>query len=249
MANIGTKFVALGLGVPLSLVGCVFALAQSPAPNAAPNVPSNNMQTVIPQPEAPVVNQDVPMPMAGQTPSVPLHNPKPMSITNPADLEKAMGIEVPDILKPTPTPSAVPSTTPQPAIPARPSRPPTPQEIAREIAPNFDVATDYNRLTQCYGTADFMSAFMRVRASRPGAAPQLRAVAGQIAGMKAQMQPFVLAASTVRTETRFRTDYDRVARGISTQISRARNPDPIIQTQLRTLDACSRDLNKWRGAR
>lgn len=249
MAKFGSKLVAIGVCLSLSLSVSFAALAQTLTPNVSAQAPNSSTQTVIPQPEVPLVNQDVPAPLVGQAQSVPLENPKPMAITNPADLEKAMGIEVPDILKPTPSPRPAANPIPAQSVPPRPDRPLTPQEIAKEIAPNFNVATDYTRLTQCYGTADFMSAFMRVRANKPGAAPQLRAVANQIAGMKGQMQPFVLAASTVRTEARFRADYDRVARGISTQIARARNPDATIQAQLRGLDSCSRDLNRWNGLR
>jgi len=57
--------------------------------------------------------------------------------------------------------------------PAAPRGPLTPAEIAREIAPNFDVSRDYTRLVQCYGTADFMGAITRIQASRPGAPKQV----------------------------------------------------------------------------
>lgn len=220
-------------------------LLQTSAP--AQSAPSSNTETLIPAPAPELTTQDVTTAISGQSQNIPLSTQKPFTITEPSTLEKAMGIDVPDILKPTNAPQAIPSN--QAPIIAPPKRAPTPNEIAREIAPNFNVATQYTRLTQCYGTADFMAAFMRVRANRPGAAPQLRAVADQISGMKGQMQPFVLAASTVRTEARFRADYDRVAKNISAQIARARNPDAVIQTQLRTLDTCSRDVNRWRGGR
>ena len=34
-----------------------------------------------------------------------------------------------------------------------PQKPLTKAEIAKQIAPNFDVAKNYKRLVQCYGTA------------------------------------------------------------------------------------------------
>ena len=66
------------------------------------------------------------------------------------------------------------SALPSPAMaPTAPRGPLTPAEIAREIAPNFDVSRDYTRLVQCYGTADFMGAITRIQASRPGAPKQV----------------------------------------------------------------------------
>jgi len=82
--------------------------------------------------------------------------------------------------------------------PAAPRGPLTPAEIAREIAPNFDVSRDYTRLVQCYGTADFMGAITRIQASRPGAPKQVVGVAREIMALSDAMQPMVLAASTVR---------------------------------------------------
>ncbi len=251
MVKFRTKKLAYIIAISPLLLASIGVNAQT-GPNSVPLSPSaqnSEPQKLEPSPPPPVPNQDIPVPMVGQAANIPLNNQRPVTITDPNALEKAMGIEVPDILRPNAPIGAPQSQVPQSPIITAPSRPATPQEIAREIAPNFNVATQYTRLTQCYGTADFMAAFMRVRANRPGAAPQMRAVADQISGMKIQMQPFVLAASTVRTEARFRADYDRVAKNISGQISRSRNPDAIIQNQLRTLDACSRDLNRWRGGR
>ncbi|KAF0106687.1 MAG: hypothetical protein FD163_1976 [Hyphomonadaceae bacterium] len=192
---------------------------------------------------------------ATETPPVAIETPV---ATTPAPPENNVRLiprsgNLSDALGPTSADDIIPAlpqvTAPiaRPTAPPAPTRPPTREEIAREIAPNFNVATDYNRLVQCYGTADYMAAFTRVRANRPGATPQIRAMATQISGIKTQMQPFVLAASTIRTEARFRADYDRVARNVQNQIAASRNPDPIMQAQLRTLNACQTDIRRWRG--
>lgn len=128
-----------------------------------------------------------------------------------------------------------------------PKKPVTKEEIAKEIAPFFDVAKDYKRLTQCYGTADFIGALMRVRANQAGASKQLGAIADQIGGMQAQMQPFVLASSTVNTEKKFRTDYDLVAKGVKKKVFGQKDMGKAMQPYLKTLDACGKDIYKWRG--
>ena len=133
--------------------------------------------------------------------------------------------------------------------PVRPAGPMTPVEIAKQIAPNFDVARDYTRLVQCYGTADFMGAVTRIQASRPGAPAQVIGVARQIAALTEAMQPMVLATSTVRGEPRFRADYDAFARRGQYELATSRTPNTTMQRRLATLDACKRDVARWRGGR
>jgi hypothetical protein len=130
--------------------------------------------------------------------------------------------------------------------PAAPRGPLTPAEIAREIAPNFDVSRDYTRLVQCYGTADFMGAITRIQASRPGAPKQVVGVAREIMALSDAMQPMVLAASTVRGEPRFRADYDAFARQGQRELAGAKNPNAVMQRRLATLEACRRDVTRWR---
>jgi hypothetical protein len=147
-------------------------------------------------------------------------------------------------------PSASPTPTSQAPIPALPPPAPrgplTPAEIAREIAPNFDVSRDYTRLVQCYGTADFMGAVTRIQASRPGAPAQVVGVAREIMALSDAMQPMVLAASTVRGEPRFRSDYDAFARQSQRELAGAKNPNLVMQRRLATLEACRRDVTRWR---
>jgi hypothetical protein len=153
------------------------------------------------------------------------------------------------------TPPAASSTTaPAPLLPSRPApvAPPaklTPAQIAQQIAPNFDVTRDYVRLTQCYGVADFMGAVTRIQASRPGATPQVVNVARSIATLQDAMQPMVLAASTVRTEARFRADYDAIARRGQQELATSRTPNVTMQRRLASLDACRADVVRWRGGR
>ncbi len=130
--------------------------------------------------------------------------------------------------------------------PAAPRGPLTPAEIAREIAPNFDVSRDYTRLVQCYGTADFLCAITRIQASRPGAPKQVVGVAREIMALSDAMQPMVLAASTVRGEPRFRADYDAFARQGQRELAGAKNPNAVMQRRLATLEACRRDVTRWR---
>ena len=147
-----------------------------------------------------------------------------------------------------PSEASVPDIA-NPAIampPAAPRGPLTPAEIAREIAPNFDVTKDYTRLVQCYGTADFMGAITRIQASRPGAPKQVIGVAREIMALSDAMQPMVLAASTVRGEPRFRADYDAFARQGQRELASAKNPNAVMQRRLATLEACRRDVTRWR---
>jgi hypothetical protein len=154
-------------------------------------------------------------------------------------------------------PNAAPAAQSDAALPALPSPamtsapnaplgPLTPAEIAREIAPNFDVSRDYTRLVQCYGTADFIGAITRIQASRPGAPKQVVGVAREIMALSDAMQPMVLAASTVRGEPRFRADYDAFARQGQRELAGAKNPNAVMQRRLATLEACRRDVTRWR---
>ena len=141
------------------------------------------------------------------------------------------------------TPPTLPSSAISPTVPVGPL---TPAEIAREIAPNFDVSSDYTRLVQCYGTADFMGAITRIQASRPGAPKQVVGVAREIMALSDAMQPMVLAASTVRGEPRFRADYDAFARQGQRELAGSKNPNVVMQRRLATLEACRRDVIRWR---
>jgi hypothetical protein len=144
-----------------------------------------------------------------------------------------------------PLPPIAPLVKTAPAPPAKL----TPAQIAQQIAPNFNITRDYVRLTQCYGIADFMGAVTRIQASRPGATPQIVAVARSIGGLQDAMQPMVLAASTVRGEARFRTDYDAIARNGQRELATSRTPNLTMQRRLATLDACRTDVARWRGGR
>jgi hypothetical protein len=163
-------------------------------------------------------------------------------------------VELPPGMVPPATKNASTMSTVPPLLPSRPqpTAPPaklTPAQIAQQIAPNFDVTRDYVRLTQCYGMADFMGAVTRIQASRPGATPQIVNVARTISGLQDAMQPMVLAASTVRGEARFRSDYDAVARRGQTELATSRTPNVTMQRRLATLDACRADVTRWRGGR
>lgn len=137
----------------------------------------------------------------------------------------------------------------EPQPPVLPPRPLTPDEIAKEIAPNFDVAKDYNRLVQCYGTLDFTSAFMQVRANKAGANPQIKGLAAQLDGLKKGLQPFVLAASTVKSEAKFRADYSAVSTKVQNQFFAAPNPDAFMQSKLQMANACQKDARGWAGVK
>jgi hypothetical protein len=110
------------------------------------------------------------------------------------------------------------------------------------------VDREYGRLVQCYGTANFMEAFLTVRLSRPGAPQQVRTMLAAVGDLKGRMQPEVLAASTVRTEARFRADYSAVGDRLQSEFGRASNPDTALQTNMRTLSGCETDVQRWRGA-
>lgn len=169
----------------------------------------------------------------------------PASMMPGIDLPK---LDVPAGMIPTPKPTPSLPTNLPPATKAPPTKL-TPVEIARQIAPRFDVARDYNRLVQCYGTADFMGAVTRVQAGRPGATPQAVNMARQIIALQDGMQPMVLAASTVRGERKFRTDYDAFAKRGQADLAKARDPNTVLRPRLATLDACRADVSRWRGGR
>ena len=136
-----------------------------------------------------------------------------------------------------------------PVMPPPPSQPLTKAQIAKEIAPNFDVTKDYARLVKCYGTADFLGAITRIQASRPGAPPQVVGVAREITALSDAMQPMVLAVSTVRGEPRFRADYDGVARASQRELAASKNPNATMQGRLAMLESCRRDVTRWRAQR
>jgi hypothetical protein len=135
-------------------------------------------------------------------------------------------------------------TVPAPAPPQL-----TPLQQARLLSPGFTVARDYNRLVQCYGTANFMEAVTRVRAARAGADPNIRAMLGQLINVQGAMQPMVLVASDARTERRFRADYTAVGNRLQTQLRASTNAEASLQGNLRLVQGCERDINRWRGAR
>lgn len=134
-----------------------------------------------------------------------------------------------------------------PPAPPPPVREPTPREIARSIAPAFDPDRDYNRLVQCYGTANFAEALFNVQARRAGAGSPAASAAAQTAGLKAAMQPLVLAASTVHTEAKFRADYGAIGDRLQRNFAAASNPQTVLQGSLATVNACRADINRWRG--
>lgn len=131
--------------------------------------------------------------------------------------------------------------------PPPPLREPTPREIARSIAPAFDPDRDYNRLVQCYGTANFAEALFNVQARRAGAGSSAASAAAQTAGLKAAMQPLVLAASTVHNEAKFRADYGAIGDRLQRNFAAASNPQTVLQGSLATVNACRADINRWRG--
>jgi hypothetical protein len=145
---------------------------------------------------------------------------------------------------------ATPSVNPvAPIIPAKPVAPMTKAQIAKEIAPYFDTTKNYNRLVQCYGTADFLGALTNVRAGQAGATPQIKGIAMSIASLKAQMQPFVLATAQVKPETTFRKDYDKVARVVQNKVFASPDFNAALRPHLMTLDSCQKDVKKWRGGK
>jgi hypothetical protein len=148
-----------------------------------------------------------------------------------------------------------PITTPAPSGPPAPPpappriREPTPREIASNIAPAFNVDRDYNRLVQCYGTANFAEALFRVQARRAGANSAPANAAAQTGALKEAMQPLVLAASTVHGEPKFRTDYGAIGDRWQREFAAARDPQAVLHRSLTTVNACRADINRWRGAR
>jgi hypothetical protein len=234
----------------------------APAPSKAP-MPS------APMPSTPVQSAPVPSPAVPSPVLVPVPSPAPLVVTDPeitvniggakpvtgsiTALPKAE-FDLPAGLIPPATTTPARATAPAPLLPTRPApaAPPaklTPAQIAQQIAPNFNVSRDYVRLTQCYGIADFMGAVTRIQASRPGATPQVINVARSIATLQNAMQPMVLAASTVRTEARFRADYDAIARRGQQELASSRTPNVTMQRRLASLDACRADVVRWRGGR
>jgi hypothetical protein len=210
---------------------------QTATPSPAPSVAAIPAPAPVPPvtPPAAPVSPETEIKMGGGTPSGPL-----------APLPK-FELDLP----PSMTPPAPQAPLP-PLMPPAPKAPPaklTPTQIAQQIAPNFNVQRDYVRLTQCYGVADFMGAVTRIQASRPGATPQVINVARSIAALQDGMQPMVLAASTVRTEARFRADYDAIARRGQQELATSRTPNVTMQRRLATLDACRADVVRWRGGR
>lgn len=136
-----------------------------------------------------------------------------------------------------------------PPKPVKPAKPLTNEEIAKQIAPFFDVKKDYPRLTQCYGTADFLGALTKIRASAPNANPGLKAISAQINGMKSQMQPFVLASTRTIPDAKFRKDYDIAARKVEKSVFSKADFNAALNPHLKTLDACNKDIIKWRGGK
>jgi hypothetical protein len=234
----------LSSGLALGLVALpAWVVAQSP-PSAPAPAPTSPVVPAIPvsatPPAAPTAPADITVNIGGQAkrgigPIAPL--PK-VDFALPPGMEPTAQTSAP----------AAPIPLPLPQPPAPPAKL-TPAQIARQIAPNFDTARDYVRLTQCYGVADFMGAVTRIQASRPGATPQIVNVARSIATLQDAMQPMVLAASTVRSEARFRADYDAIARRGQQELATSRTPNVTMQRRLASLDACRADVVRWRGGR
>ena len=221
----------------------VAALASGPAGWA-------QSQTVTPDPA------QVPAPAEVTTPAMPEVTVnlgrKPADTPLYAPLETKR-FELPPVVDPTapaaplaPDMTSIVPPAAGPVVPEMPAGPLSKEEIARQIAPNFNVATDYTRLVLCYGTADFMGAITRIQASRPGAPAQVVNVAREIMALSDAMQPMVLAASTVRGEPRFRADYDAFARQGQRELASSKNPNALMQRRLATLEACRKDIVRWR---
>jgi hypothetical protein len=221
----------------------------------APAVATTATPLPIPAPAVPVVVPSTPVPVVPVVPQTSEAPGAPAPYTGgrlaplpKVEIDLPARMVAPPAKAAAPTPSA-PLLPPRAAVPAPPPAKLTPAQIAQQIAPNFNVTRDYVRLTQCYGVADFMGAVTRIQASRPGATPQVVNVARTIASLQAAMQPMVLAASTVRTEARFRADYDAVARRGQAELASSRTPNVTMQRRLASLDACRADVLRWRGGR
>jgi hypothetical protein len=260
-----------GLAVCLTALPAFVVAQQVPSPPKVPTVPAASapvVTTAVPAPATPVTAPIVPAPAAVAVVPAPLEPPPaspvpavptlPAAVTAPYTGGPLAPLPKVEIDLPTgmvaPPPKAAVTTPPAPLLPSRPVTPAppaklTPAQIAQQIAPNFNVTRDYVRLTQCYGVADFMGAVTRIQASRPGATPQIVGVARTIASLQAAMQPMVLAASTVRTEARFRADYDAIARRGQAELASSRTPNVTMQRRLASLDACRADVVRWRGGR
>lgn len=182
---------------------------------------------------APAEQPEIKVNIGGQTPS----------LSGLAPLPKVEFDLPPGLIDPQKVPPSPPTTPVAPPVKL------TPTQIAAQIAPNFNVTRDYARLTQCYGTADFMGAVTRIQASRPGATSQIKGVARSIGALQDGMQPMVLAASTVKTEARFRADYDAVARRGQSELASSKTPNVVMQRRLAILDACRANVLAWRGER
>ena len=251
--------------------GLAVCLVSLPALVVAQQTPGVTMPVVPPLPTVMPVVAPVPVAVPVQVPvTATVAAPVPAVVTTPpaepeitvniggaptrtgglAPLPKVQFDLPPGLIPPTTTAIAPPpSILPPRLVPATPPAKLTPAQIAQQIAPNFNVTRDYVRLTQCYGMADFMGAVTRIQASRPGANPQIVNVARSIAALQDGMQPMVLAASTVRTEARFRADYDAIARRGQNELATSRTPNVTMQRRLATLDACRADVVRWRGGR
>jgi hypothetical protein len=216
-----------------------FVLAQQVAPPAPPvpvTVPAAVPAPAVP-PAAPTGEPEIKVNIGGTAPKTGGLAPLPK-----VEFDLPDGLIAPAATGPSPA-------LPAPPVPTAPPAKLTPAQIAQQIAPNFNVARDYARLTQCYGIADFMGAVTRIQASRPGASAQIINVARSIATLQDGMQPMVLAASTVRTEARFRADYDAIARRGQQELATSRTPNVTMQRRLASLDACRADVLRWRGGR
>jgi hypothetical protein len=200
--------------------GLAFSLAMLPAVSMS-------------QVAAPAEEPEIKVNIGGQMPP-----PSSLAPLEKAEFDLPRGLIDPQKVPPAPRP-----------MPVRPPAKLTPTQIAAQIAPNFNVTRDYARLTQCYGTADFMGAVTRIQASRPGSTPQIKGVARSIGVLQDGMQPMVLAASTVKTEARFRADYDAVARRGQSELASSKTPNVVMQRRLATLDACRANVLAWRGER
>jgi hypothetical protein len=247
----------IGLGL---LCAPAFVVAQQspPPPPVAPA--TGELPPVLMAPETPAETpvSDVRAPTLPVTPTPPGPSTPEVNVTiggtkgASSSITPLPKVELPEgMAVPAPTPkvtATVPLVPPRP-MPAAPPAKLTPAQIAQQIAPNFNVTRDYVRLTQCYGIADFMGAVTRIQASRPGATPQIVGVARSIGGLQDAMQPMVLAASTVRGEARFRSDYDAIARNGQRELATSRTPNVTMQRRLATLDACRADVVRWRGGR
>jgi hypothetical protein len=240
-SRLGSCFAVCLMALPAFVVAQTAPVAPSVPPKMpVPTAPSASVAVPVPPsppalPETPEITVNI----GGQAPRTGGLAPLPK-----AEFDLPPGL----IPAPSSATSPAPVTLPRPQAAAPPEKL-TPAQIARQIAPNFDTARDYVRLTQCYGIADFMGAVTRIQASRPGATPQIVRVAQSIAALQDGMQPLVLAASTVRTEARFRADYDAIARRGQQELATSRTPNVTMQRRLASLDACRADVVRWRGGR